>query len=45
MAWAEKIRYEMDAFDVMVPKLLTEENYRGIADYFTDFKRIYEPVK
>ena len=35
----------MDAFDVMVPKLLADENYKGIADYFTDFQRIYEPVK
>ena len=35
----------MDAYDVMVPKLIGNEDYKGIIDYFIHFQRIYEPVK
>ena len=45
MAWAERIRHEMDAYDVMVPKLIGNEDYKGIIDYFTHFQRNYETVK
>ena len=37
MAWAERLRHEMDAFDVMVPKLVENEDYIGITEYFTAF--------
>ena len=45
MAWAERIRLEMDAYDVMVPKLVGNRDFKGITDYFTDFARTHKTAR
>ena len=42
MAWADRIRHEMDAYDVMVPKLIGNNDWKGITDYLTHFSRTHK---
>ena len=37
MAWAERTRLEMDAFDVMVPDFLVNNNFKGVTEYLSGF--------
>ena len=45
MAWAERIRHEMDAYDIMVPKLIGNKDFKRTIDYLTYFQRIYKPAR
>ena len=45
MAWAERTRLEMDAFDVMVPDFLVNNNFKGVTEYLSGFQKGYKRAR